>query len=127
MSHLIDDIADYLEDQELGTVGTDIYAGYLPDYPDSCITVLDTGGSPPDPDLPTKEPTFQVFIRDVNYSDGKTALDSVRSVLHQQANIQLVDGGNYFYFILAISEGGHVGRDEVGRDLFSINFQCRTR
>ena len=127
MSHLIDEVADYLEDQAVGTVGTDIFVGYLPESPNACIAVLDTGGMQPDPYLPTKEPTFQVFIRATNYDNGKTKLDAVRAILHQKANLQLISAGTYHYFILALSEGGHVGRDEIGRDLFSINFQTRTR
>jgi hypothetical protein len=127
MSILINDVADYLEDQNVGTVGTDIFCGYLPDSPDTCITILDTGGPQPDSYLPTRSPTFQVFIRAVDYPTGKAKLDLVRSKLHQNANVSLVNGETYFYFILAISEGGHVGRDDVGRDNFSINFLCKTR
>ena len=66
MSVLINDVADYLEDQGIGTVATDIFCGYLPDGPSDavdCIAVLDTGGSEPDKYLPTKEPTFQGFSR----------------------------------------------------------------
>lgn len=126
MSHLIDDIADYLEDQSIGTVATDIFVGYTPSTPDSCITVLDTGGSQPDPYLPTKEPTFQILIRSLDYDAGKTKLDLIRTALHQKANFTPA-GSNYCYFILAMSEGGHIGRDDNGFDLFSINFQTRTR
>ena len=124
---LINDVADYLEDIGIGTVATNIFCGYLPESPDTSISVLDTGGTTPDPYIPTKEPTFQVFIRDVDYALGKAKLDSVRLNLHRKANTSLIAGQTYFYFILAISEGGHVGRDAQGRDLFSINFQCRTR
>lgn len=127
MTNLIDDVADYLEDQAVGTVGTNIFVGYTPESPDACVVVLDTGGTEPDKYIPTHEPTFQVFIRATDYSTGKAKLEAVRTALHQKANLNLVAGGNYFYFILAISEGGHLGRDENGRDLFSMNFHCRTR
>lgn len=124
---VISDVAEYLEGQSLGTVGTDIFESYLPDSVNSCIGVFDTGGLQPDHDLPTKEPTFQVLIRAISYSAGKTKLDSVRSALHKQANVTLFSGGTYFYFIFAISEGGHIGRNANGQDEFSINFQARTR
>lgn len=125
--HLIDQIADYLANQGLGAVGTDIFTSYLPQTPDNAIAVLDTGGFEPSIDIPTKEPTFQVLIRNTNYSNGKDDLDSVRSALHQKRGFEVYSGETYFYFIYAISEGGHLGRDENGRDTFSINFRCKTR
>ena len=122
-----DNVADYLEAQGVGTVGTDIFVGYLPDTPDSCIAVLETGGTEPDAYLPFREPTFQVLIRNTTFEEGQTKLASVRSTLHQLNNITLVTGGFYFYYILAIAEGGHIGRDDVGRDMFSINFKAKLR
>lgn len=123
---LIEQVATYLaDDLSLGTPGTDIFIGYLPDTPDAAIAVLDTGGTEPSPFIPNKTPTFQVMIRDVDYDTGKAVLDSVRG-LHQKVG-ELVTSETYFYYILAIAEGGHIGRDEAGRDLFSINFRTKTR
>ena len=90
MSILINDVADYLEDQGGGTVATDLFCGYFPDSPDDCMAVIDTGGSQPDKDLPTKDPTFQVMIRSSDYPTGRSKLDSVRSLLHQKSNVELV-------------------------------------
>lgn len=126
---LIEQVATYLQTNlSLGTIGTDIFIGYTPDSqstPNEVISVIDTGGTEPDMYIPTHTPTFQVFIRAENYDAGKTILDTVRG-LHQFAGT-LVSGQTYFYYILAIAEGGHLGRDEAGRDLFSINFRCKTR
>lgn len=124
---LISDVAQHLHNQGIASLATNLFYGYLPDEPDNCIAVLDTGGSEPDNYLPTKEPTFQVFIRWASYSTGKAKLDAIRTALHKQENTQLIPSGEYFYFILAMSEGGHLGRDESARDTFSINFHCRTR
>jgi len=122
---LIDDIATQLQTAGIGTVGTDIFKSYLPDNVTNSMAVLDTGGTQPDPDIPTKEPTFQIVIRNATYSAGKTLLDAIRSALHQKANVTY--GSTYFYFILAISEGGHLGRNDNGFDEFSINFRARIR
>lgn len=125
MSTLIGDIADYLVTKGLGTVGTNIFASYMPDSVDTGICVLDTGGVMPDPDLPTKSPTFQIFIRGADYETGKAKVNAVRTTLHQVANTTI--GSIYFYYILAQSEGGHIGRNERGLDEFSMNFICLTR
>lgn len=122
---LIDDIATHLQTEGVGTVGTDIFKAYMPPSPASIMAVLDTGGTKPDIYVPTKHPTFQVFIRNATYSAGKTILDSVRTALHQVQNETI--GSTYFYYIHAISEGGHLGRNEAGFDEFSINFTARTR
>jgi hypothetical protein len=123
---LIEQIATYLQnDLSLGTIATDIFIGFLPETPDTCIAVLDTGGVTPNVYVPTKSPTFQVLVRATNYDNGKTVLDSVRG-LHRLFG-QLVSGQDYFLKLHAISEGGHIGRDEQGRDLFSINFVNETR
>lgn len=125
---LIDDIADFLEDEGIGTVGTDIFVGHSPDDEDvsqNIISVIDTGGTTPDPYLPTHEPTFQVFVRNTSFLNGKNKLEAVRSALHRTGDTTI--GSTKFMFILAISEGGSLGKDEVGRELFSINFRCRTR
>lgn len=122
---LIADIAQYLDDLEIGTLSTNIFYSYLPDAVDNAICVLDTGGPQPDKDLPTKEPMFQIFIRSTSYATGKALLDSVRAALHQKSGVTI--GSTFFFFILANSEGGHLGRDEKGLDEFSINFHARTR
>jgi hypothetical protein len=125
MGYLVDDVAQYLQTAGLGTIGSDLFESYMPDTVDTGICVLDTGGPAPDADLPTHSPTFQVFIRGSNYITGRAKLDLVRSTLHQLANTQI--GNTYFYYILAQSEGGHIGRNERGLDEFSINFLCLTR
>lgn len=122
---MIDDIATLLQSLYIGTVGTNIFKSYLPDGDGTRLAVLDTGGTEPDAYLPTREPTFQVFIRADTYPAGQAKLDQVRWALHQQKNIQT--GSTYFYFILAQSEGGHLGVNERGQHEFSVNFHCRTR
>lgn len=124
---LISEVATYLAAQGLGTVGTDIFYAHLPDNVDNCLAVIDTGGVSPDIYIPTKSPTFQVFIRAATYTAGKAVLDSVRSLLHNFYNGYLVSNQTYFYSINAMAEGGHVGRNDRGLDEFSINFICKTR
>lgn len=125
MPYLLDDIAEYLEDEAVGTIGTNLFKSYMPDTVDTGVCILDTGGPMPDTELPTKKPTFQVFIRATDYITGRAKLDAVRDALHQVTNTTI--GGTYFYYILSQSEGGHIGRNERGLDEFSINFICLTR
>lgn len=126
---LIAEVAQHLHNQSIGSLASNLHYSYLPDTDTGSfsITVLDRGGLLPDSDIPTKEPTFQIYIKAQDYETGKAKLDAVRLALHQKKNVQLVPGGIYFYFILAMAEGGHLGRGENGKDEFSINFHARTR
>lgn len=124
---VISEVAEYLEDNGVGTRGTDLFYSYLPGQAGTATAILDSGGPKPDESIPTKSPTFQVLVRAADYDTGKSKLDTIRGLLHQKRNVQLVSGGIYFYFIFAISEGGHIGRNDAGQDEFSINFECRTR
>lgn len=129
---MISDIADYLVTQGVASqVGSDIWYNYMPDADNvnNAIGVFDTGGLEPDIYLPTKEYTFQVYIRAASYALGKAKLDAVRTALHQLMNTTV--GSTYFYFIFAINEGGVVsagkGEDTRGMVELSINFRTRTR
>jgi hypothetical protein len=124
---LIEQVGQILSNAGLGTMGANIFLGYMPETPDNCIGIFNTGGVQPSIDIPNKMPTFQVTVRNTNYETGETNLNTVRTRLHQFRNAELVSGQTYFYFIYLIAEGGHIGRDTNGRDMFSINFRCKTR
>lgn len=127
MSELIDDVADYLQAQSLGTVGTSIFESTLPDDPDNCLAVIDTGGPAQDTNLTWVRRTFQVIVRNTSYATGHATLNSIRSLLHKKMNASLVSGGTYYYSIMAMSAGGHIGRDDSNREEFSINFEALAR
>lgn len=122
---MVDDIAQYLADGGLGTLATNIFTTYQPSSPASCVTVLETGGPEPLEIAGIKSPTFQILVRNSNYDTGKTKFDSVRSRLQSVKNTTI--GNTFFYYILLISEGGHIGRDEPGRDEWSLNFRAQIR
>lgn len=128
----ITDIADYLEDSGVGTVTQNIFVGRKVDSDlgelDNIVVLYETGGVPQDMYLPTKEVTFQVYVRNSSYAAGRAKIEAVRSALHQVIGDTL--GSTYFYNIFAQSAPGHIGRDEPetgGREEFSINFIAKYR
>lgn len=125
---MLEDLADYMASQGVGIIeGGDasLFEDFMPDKPDNAVMIKDTGGSKPDVYLPTREPTFQVLVRNKDYSAGKAVAESIRTLLHRSAN--LTCGSTHFYFIALTAEGGHIGRDDEGREVFSLNFQARVR
>ena len=124
---LVEQVAQALSNAGLGTIGQEIFLNFQPEEPDNSIVVINTGGVQPSIDYPDKMPTFQVLIRNTNTETGTGQVDTVRDTLHQFRNAVLVSGQTYFYYIYLIAEGGYIGRDTNGRDMFSLNFQTKTR
>ena len=127
MNPTTQDIKDILEDSigvaEL-SFGTNLFIGIMPDTPDSCVGLYDTGGMAPDEAIEgLLYPTFQVRVRGAEggYQTAYALAQSVRNALHQLAN-QTFNGTRYLY-IFASSDILFLGPDEKGRPLFSINFR----
>lgn len=124
---LINDVAQDIHNQGIAILGSNLFIGHMPDSPDTCVAVYETGGLQPSIELPTNNPTFQVLIRATTYEIGRAIMASIRSHYHQLYNTRLVPGGTYFYSINVQGEGGALPRDPNELDLFSINFMCKTR
>lgn len=123
---IIDEIATYLEQEITGlSLATNFFKGNLPDSPDNCTAIFDTGGAEPDRDIPTGDPTFQIIVRASDYVTAHDLIHSIVDTLHQKMNITL--GTTYFYYIFLMGEAGHIGRDPKNRDEFSVNFICKIR
>jgi hypothetical protein len=127
MSLVIDDLAQYLALNGVGTLGVNLFEAFFPPNPDSATASLETGGTKPEIDIPLYSPSFQVLVRSTAYDLGRTQCDLIRSLLHNQYNKQFVVGGIYFYFTRLIADGGHIGQDATGRDIWSMNFECLRR
>lgn len=122
----IDDLAIQLANDTGYSVGNQLYKGNMPPIPDSCVAIVGRPGMKPNAYIPAeKAPAFQVLVRDVSYSSGEAILAKVRASL--QSKTPQTIGSTYFFYINATAEGGWIGRDETGRDLWSINFQTMIR
>lgn len=123
----IKNIAQYLQAQGHGTLYTDIFLSDVPDTPNNVIVINETGGVNPDTYLPTSSPTFQIYVRNLSYQSGYTKLKEIVADLHQKANVQLVESGEYFYYIFLMGEPSSIGKDEKKRKEFTANFVCKIR
>lgn len=127
MSLLLDDLGVYLQAQSIGTVGTDLFKGILPESPDDCISIDQSGGVEPDRELPLEKPTIQVLVRNDDYATGLTKAKAIYDLLHRAghdngAEPVLKVGGVDVMDIFAMQEPFHLGKDENERDLFTLNF-----
>ena len=127
MGQLIDEVAQYLQTNGIGTLGTNLFESLMPPEANQAVCVIETTGMKPDIEIPLRDPSFQILIRDIEFDKGRTVADNIRLLLHNFYNSPFVAGGIYVYRCNLVSEGGHIGMDIEGRDMFSLNFNCRTR
>lgn len=130
----LNEIADYLDSEGVGTVGTDLFVGSLPPDPDDCVAVLGLTSNPIGVQRDVADlqfPRFQVITRNTDYEGASAALQAVRGALHGILSLNLPVGVNittqqYIRLLRchADQEGGPIGSDDQGRYEFSINFSA---
>lgn len=121
-------LAEYLEDNAIGTVGTDMFISTMPDSTDNCIMIKDTGGVEPDHYLPIIQPTIQVLVRNSDYTNGMTKINAIKDLLHQKLDDCILEiGGVDVMTCFAMQEPTHLGMDDNERHMFSCNFVFKIR
>lgn len=119
-----EDIKDILEASSAGLdleFGTDMFIGLMPEKPDNCIVIVDTGGFPPAPKYTYRYPTLQIRSRNNNNKSAWTELDDISGVLH--ALYEETWNSTRYIQILAQTEPLFLGQDERQRFQYSINFE----
>jgi hypothetical protein len=123
------DIAKLLED-ELGLeIGVDLFIGKEPPEPDSCVTIFDTPGFPPQLTYKKGEnyyyPAIQIRIRERLYLEGYEKINGLKELLHGRAN-EVINGTHYTLVQCSI-EPALLDWDANNRARFFINFNLQRR
>lgn len=118
---MLTDIGTYLKNQGIGTPGTDIFLGLLPDQPDNCIALFEYAGSPPDLHWPGEYPGLQVRVRSTNYSGGRAKIGEIVDLLHGLHEQEL--SGTRYLLIKARGSPEVLKRDSGNRIEFFVNFE----
>lgn len=124
MPVLLDDIASYLQAHGAGTVGTNLFKGYMPDQPDDLVALFEYAGETmeltmsPDPTL--ERPGLQARVRSRTYQAGRAKIESVVTILHGLAEATL--GGTRYLLIQANQSPEFLGLDASNRNEFVVNF-----
>ncbi len=116
------DIAEYLEDQTIGTVGTDIFAGFMPDDPDNCIAIYQYAGNKPDLGQDLDTPGVQIVIRNSVLATALTKAKTVFDTLHEATWITSMESGKSYYYIEATGMPMQTASDKKGLHHIIINF-----
>lgn len=122
---ILDDFASILQTNGIGTVGTDIFKGLLPDQPDAAVAVFMYSGQPPELSAPVDRPAFQVRVRDVDFLTGFNKTTAIQKALHGICESDI--GGTHFLLIAANGSPMGIGRDANDRWEWTQNFYTMTR
>jgi hypothetical protein len=129
MSTILEAVGTYLQTNNKGTLGTNIFLGVLPESPDVCIGVFEYEGLTPMFTMGTAgieidRPSVQLLFRATrdDYPTARDAADSARILLSAVANQTLSS-----IRVLRIEPVGSVmpmGVDKNSRPIISCNFRC---
>jgi hypothetical protein len=115
------EIGAYLATKSIGTVGTDIFLGLMPDQPDNCIALFEYAGSPPDLHWNGEYPGLQVRVRNKSYAAARTKIGEVMDKLHG-LHEQTLSGTRYL-LIKARGSPEVLKRDANNRVELFVNFE----
>ena len=118
---MLTEIGAYLATQNVGTVGTDIFLGLMPDQPDNCIALFEYSGSPPDLHWNGEYPGLQVRVRNKSYAAARTKIGEVMEKLHG-LHEQTLSGTRYL-LIKARGSPEILKRDNNNRVELFVNFE----
>ncbi len=118
---MLSEIGAYLATQNVGTVGTDIFLGLMPDQPDNCIALFEYAGSPPDLHWNGEYPGLQVRVRNKSYAAARTKIGEIMKLLHGLHETQL--SGTRYLLIKARGSPEVLKRDASNRVELVLNFE----
>lgn len=126
---ILDDVGQYLDDNALGTLGTDLFLSQMPDSPDDLVTVYEYAGNPAARMADNRSPGIQIRARAVTYADARTKIESVYALLdavgneYNDATSEGVTINSTLYLrFQAVQEPFPIGVDDNGRHELAQNF-----
>lgn len=118
---MLNEIGAYLQVRGVGTLGTDIFLGALPDQPDNCVVLFEYAGSPPDLHWNGEYPGLQVRVRNKGYGLGRAKIGQAVRELHGLHETVL--SGRRYLLIKARGSPEILKRDASNRIEWFVNFE----
>lgn len=118
------DFKNVLEDEELGTFGTDLFISAEPASPDSCVTLYDYNQIT----APMINPTLygvqtcflQIRVRDPHFATAWAKCEEILDAVVQQASKFTTDGVHYID-VLKINGPMFIKKDDSNRTIVVAN------
>jgi hypothetical protein len=123
------ELAEYLEDEGLGTVGVDIFVGYQPDTPDNCIVLYDESA----PTLSESQAQtvdllgVQVLIRNTVYATAGGKAFTIHKNIIGFGGDSFIEGGSVVTDLYVVNSPVSIGRDSQNRNEWSSHYSMRVQ
>lgn len=117
--NIIDSIAEYLEDQSIATMGTDLFKGELPFDVDDCLSLQFVASPDPNKSIPYYTQTVDIWARYKLFDTGMEKLQEIMEELHRKENYDI--NGYHVYLSYALGMIDDLGRDVERRHLFKLS------
>lgn len=115
---ILDDISTYLATNGVGTEGTDLFIGELPNTQEDCVAIIAAPSPAPNPAIPIYDQIIDVWARYGLTGAAYDKLLQVQSLLHLQSNYELEN--HHVYFSNAMSAIDDQGEDSESRKLLKL-------
>ena len=104
-------------------LGTNLFQTFMPESPDMCVAVIDSGGYDSQSNYIYERPTIQVLVRGTvwGHPTAYTHIKQIQNILHDLHGE--VWGGSKYIGIWAQGDVLQLGYDESNRPILSLNFR----
>lgn len=120
----IEDLGAYLQTNNIGTLGTNIFYNGFEASASNCIALFEQAGTQEDitatGDETIRYPELGVRVRNTSLSAAREKAYSIYSLLHNISNSQI--GNTFFISIEAVADPFYVSQSKTDLFIFSINF-----
>lgn len=120
---IIEDLGDYLELNGVGVLGENMFLGIEREEPPSQVIVRGTGGYILPSQTKETKPTFQIFVRDVNYEVGYEKIWGIFNLIN---NNPIVESNGRKMIIKPMQPPFPLGENERNQSLFVFNIYIIT-
>lgn len=117
---IIDALATYLEDNDLGTLSTDLFIGELPLDETDCVSLVLSPSPEPNKSIPYYTQTIDAWARFASYDEGMAKMQAIFDQIHRAENYEM--HGFYIYLSYAKGTIDDLDRDAERRHLFKTSF-----
>lgn len=124
MAILLNDIALYLAANAVGTIGTNLFWGSLPDSPDSCVSLIQSTGSG-SVHAPSVIRIVSTLVRGKDYTATGALANQIYSLFHNKLNMLtgVVGTTHAVGFSRMEQLPMHIGKDPQSRHVWSLTSQ----
>lgn len=124
----LQEIGTYLQAQGVGTLGTNLFTGLMPDTPDACVALLEYPGGAGIYTFGSggtiiENPRIQVIARGTTYPGAQSSIHSVYTAL--DGLVEQVLSGTLYHLITAVQPPFGFPLDLNNRYVLACNFSIQ--